>query len=273
MISCIVPTLNRRGMVKEAVRSALCQKDLPCPMEVVVVDDGSTDGTREWMRQEKDRIKGVFSNRLGPGGARNRGAEAASGDLFMFLDSDDLWHEDHASILFDEIRRTGSDAAFCITRNVNSRTGEVFNVPGEDIADNLMPDDMAGLLARWCIILPSSFAIKRESFFSLGGFTDISFGEDWLFFLSLALKGSISPVPVTATTRRLHGESICLNRPDPLRISELLDRIDQELLMAGSRFFPDEFFRKERKSMIFSEASSWYSVQDWYLAMNRHGFI
>lgn len=259
-------------MVEEAVRSALCQEGLSCSMEVVVVDDGSTDGTREWMNRER-RIKGVFTQRLGPGGARNRGADAASGDIFMFLDSDDLWHENHASILLDAICITGADAAFCITKNVNARTGDTFSVPEENLAGKLKTDDLPKLLSRWCILLPSSFAIKRKSFFSLGGFPDIVFGEDWLFFLRVALKGRISPVSVTATTRRLHEDSICIQRPDPFRISELLDRIDQELLMADSLFTPDDLFRKERKSMVFSEAPSWHSVQDWYIAMNKHGFI
>ncbi len=87
-VSVIIPTYNRAEMVGEAVQSALNQS-YP-HVEVIVVDDGSTDGTEELVRREfGDRIRYLYQENSGRSRARNRGIEAATGDAFIFLDSDD----------------------------------------------------------------------------------------------------------------------------------------------------------------------------------------
>ena len=87
-VSIIIPTYNRVGMVIEAVQSAL---DQTYPdVEVIVVDDGSTDGTGERLRTTfGDRIRYLYQDNAGRSRARNRGIAAATGEAFIFLDSDD----------------------------------------------------------------------------------------------------------------------------------------------------------------------------------------
>src|SRR5690242_14976762 len=89
-VSVIIPTYNRARFVGEAVASALAQT-LP-PLEVIVVDDGSTDDTADVVARLNDpRVVYLRQENAGPATARNTGVEAARGDLIALLDSDDRW--------------------------------------------------------------------------------------------------------------------------------------------------------------------------------------
>lgn len=89
LVTVVVPVRNRPGLVREAIDSLLAQTRLPD--EIIVVDDGSTDGTVRVLETYGDRIHVIRTSGLGPSGARNAGVSAARGDLIGFLDSDDLW--------------------------------------------------------------------------------------------------------------------------------------------------------------------------------------
>lgn len=89
MISCIVPVWNGERYLAEALDSVLAQTRPPD--EIVVVDDGSTDGSADIVRGYGARMRYVFQSNAGSAAARNRGVEEARGDLLCFLDQDDLW--------------------------------------------------------------------------------------------------------------------------------------------------------------------------------------
>jgi len=89
LISVIIPTFNRAGHVTRAVESVLVQT-YP-NREIIVVDDGSTDNTREAMKGYENRIKYIYQDNAGVSAARNVGIQAASGQWIAFLDSDDIW--------------------------------------------------------------------------------------------------------------------------------------------------------------------------------------
>jgi glycosyltransferase involved in cell wall biosynthesis len=92
LLSVVIPVWNRPRVVWDAIDSALCQGG-PGEVEVIVVDDASTDGTPESIeRRFGSRVRLLRSPyRRGPGAARNAGARVATGELLAFLDSDDLW--------------------------------------------------------------------------------------------------------------------------------------------------------------------------------------
>jgi glycosyltransferase involved in cell wall biosynthesis len=87
----VIPTWNRARLVRDAIRSALVQRE--GEVEVIVVDDVSTDATAELLEREfGDRIRVLrLDHRRGPGGARNAGVRLARGEFVAFLDSDDVW--------------------------------------------------------------------------------------------------------------------------------------------------------------------------------------
>jgi glycosyltransferase involved in cell wall biosynthesis len=90
-ISCIVPCFNSRAYVAEALDSIFAQTHRP--IEVIVADDGSTDGTLEAARQYSEVVL-VTQPERGPAATRNLGLRRATGELVAFLDADDLWHPD-----------------------------------------------------------------------------------------------------------------------------------------------------------------------------------
>ena len=89
LISCIVPVFNGEHFVAEALESILAQTYRP--IEVVVMDDGSTDGTEEVLGRFGGRIRVIRQANAGPAAARSRGLEVAEGEFVAFQDADDLW--------------------------------------------------------------------------------------------------------------------------------------------------------------------------------------
>lgn len=92
-VSVIIPTYNRARYVSEAIDSVLAQTF--SDYEIIVVDDGSTDNTRDVIHayeMQKVNIRYVTQANSGPGAARNNGLRTAEGDWIAFLDSDDIWH-------------------------------------------------------------------------------------------------------------------------------------------------------------------------------------
>lgn len=90
LISCIIPVFNGARYLREAVESILVQTYWP--IEIIVVDDGSTDSTAEVVRNYSDQVRYVWQPNGGPSAARNQGVSAAQGAFVAFLDQDDVWH-------------------------------------------------------------------------------------------------------------------------------------------------------------------------------------
>ncbi len=273
-ISCIIPTRDRKEMTVQAVRSVLAQ-EMADPLEIIVVDDGSRDGTDQEIRALFPEVTLVTTGGLGPGPARNAGVEAAGGEVVMFLDSDDLWHQDHADILSKALDR--AEAAFCITQNIDMATGTLFEVPDHELCRQIEEGRALELLFKWCYIMPSSFAIRKETFLEAGGFPDhgrgLSLGEDWLFFIALASRSPIELVPKIATTRRLHAGSLCSTRCSPDALKGLVGRIvelarglseEEAALRQGLLSWLDDHM-----ALITKEAGKWQGVQDWFCALKE----
>ena len=92
-VSVVIPTYNRAHTVLDAVWSVLTQRFRD--LELIVVDDGSTDDTAARLAAVGDpRLQVIMGRHAGVSAARNLGVAKASGDLIAFLDSDDLWHPD-----------------------------------------------------------------------------------------------------------------------------------------------------------------------------------
>src|SRR5437773_3781756 len=88
-VSVVIPTYNYARYLPEAIDSALAQTH--APLEVIVVDDGSTDDTPRVLAVYGDRIRVIRQANRGPGAARNTGIAAARGEYVGFLDADDVW--------------------------------------------------------------------------------------------------------------------------------------------------------------------------------------
>jgi glycosyltransferase involved in cell wall biosynthesis len=111
-ISVIIPTYNRASVVQRAIESALAA--VARDDEIIVVDDGSTDGTSELLAPLQDRIRYVRTVNLGPSAARNLGIQLATSPLVAFLDSDDEWLPDKL-YLQRAVMSNFPDLVFCFT--------------------------------------------------------------------------------------------------------------------------------------------------------------
>lgn len=89
LVSVIIPAYNCERFLREAVQSVLDQKY--SPVEIIILDDGSTDGTATVARSFTETVRYLHQSNQGPAAARNRGIEHAQGSLIAFADADDLW--------------------------------------------------------------------------------------------------------------------------------------------------------------------------------------
>lgn len=99
-ISVIIPTYNRAQLVCDAINSVLEQDVKGCKLEIIVVDDGSTDETFQMVSTFGEKVKYIYQTNKGVGAARNRGIKEATGEWLAFLDSDDRWLPDKLSLQF-----------------------------------------------------------------------------------------------------------------------------------------------------------------------------
>ena len=89
LVSVVLPTYNAQEYIAEAIESILSQHY--SPLEIIVIDDGSTDNTKEILADYEDHICYSFQENAGPAAARNAGLKKASGEFIAFSDADDLW--------------------------------------------------------------------------------------------------------------------------------------------------------------------------------------
>jgi len=111
-VSVIIPTYNRRSMVQQAIESCFEGKD-GIDVEVVVVDDGSTDGTRKYLENlDDDRVRPIFQEHQGGQVARNRGLSEAQGKYVKFLDDDDWLKEGALRVEFSALEESNADISY-----------------------------------------------------------------------------------------------------------------------------------------------------------------
>lgn len=113
LISVVIPTYNRKDKLPACIESVLAQTY--ANLEVIVVDDASTDGTQHLFDAPGDpRVRYVrYEQNRGACYARNLGAQHARGSILAFQDSDDLWHADKLQKQYDLLMATGADLCYC----------------------------------------------------------------------------------------------------------------------------------------------------------------
>ena len=112
MISVIIPTYNRGNVIRKSVESVLNQSF--DDIEVIVVDDGSTDDTKIVVQSiSDDRVKYIYQQNAGACAARNTGIESAGGEFIAFQDSDDIWHSEKLERQYQKIISVDADVVLC----------------------------------------------------------------------------------------------------------------------------------------------------------------
>jgi Glycosyl transferase family 2 len=183
VVSVIVPTFQRREYVLRAVKSALAQtfEDF----ELIVVDDGSTDGTGEALGGLDPRIRYEWQENRGVAAARNLGIRLARGDVVAFLDSDDRWLPQHLSVVTTVLRRR-PEAVF-VTTCPHARLAGAAPFDGAEVLD-LLPV----LLFATPVGYPTCIAARRDALVAAGGFDErLPVLEDSDLWLRLSMLGPV----------------------------------------------------------------------------------
>jgi len=199
-VTVVIPTYNRRHLLAEAIDSALSQRG--AEVDVVVVDDGSTDGTVDWLHTAyADRPVQVLSNtgRKGPAGGRNTGMRAARGDLVALLDSDDRFRPGHlaqavqAFQRFAELGLVFGRARYLRNGQPDDYMGPLFerklaSAPTAHRDEGLAvfaPEFFDHLLANGCWFNLSSVVLRRG--LAVQGMNEgLRIAEDYEFWVRLA---------------------------------------------------------------------------------------
>jgi glycosyltransferase involved in cell wall biosynthesis len=209
LVSVIVPMFNRRALIIETLRSALAQR---WPrLEVIVVDDGSTDGSAELVAQtfgDRVRLLRLGTNR-GRSAARNAGWELARGDLVAFLDSDDLWDPEKTARQVVCFEDPDVVLAHCYVRQIDSAGAERARESAEILRAFRIAAargyDYAGLTRTWSRLYTPAVMVRREILGRSGGFdAALAMFEDWDLFWRIARAGRVATLPEVLVSVRVH---------------------------------------------------------------------
>jgi glycosyltransferase involved in cell wall biosynthesis len=199
MISVIIPTFNRKDFILQAIQSV--QEQSVHVDEIIVVDDGSTDGTKELLKDEN--IVYIYQKNSGVSKARNTGIKKAKHEWLAFLDSDDLWHKDKIKeqidlhVKYPELKASFSDETWI-------RNGKVVNKK-----KHLRKEEPTFLNSlRTCKIGTSTFFAHRSVFDDVGLFDEeLKVCEDYDLWLRILLKYKIKLINKELITKRAGHEN------------------------------------------------------------------
>jgi glycosyltransferase involved in cell wall biosynthesis len=266
--SVIVPTFNRASLVLEAVQSVLAQTYTR--LELIVVNDGSTDDTVERLRRVVDpRLSVVTVAHGGVSAARNAGLAVATGTLVSFLDSDDLWLPDKLAIELDFLRRHpdiglvfGDLEKYDGIRHISSfmRTTDVFSKRLPQARTDgfvLNPREMYLCLLQEVPVKTPAMTVRHEVLAAVGGFDELwTSSEDWELLLRLAWVTAFGYVDRPLAVIRVSPDS--LHRLD----QERGDRAMLRLLTERRRHAADAETREAAARGIVrrSKHLGWYYV-------------
>ena len=188
LISVIIPTYNRAAVLPRAIDSVLAQKD--AAFELILVDDGSTDETREIVasRRTLHAIRCFHQENRGPSAARNLGIKHAKGAWIAFLDSDDEWKAGKLKAQLEFFRKN-PEYEICQTEEIWIRNGIRVNPmrkhkkSGGSIFEKCLP---------LCVVSPSAVMMHRKLFDEVGLFDEsLPACEDYDLWLRIAAKHPI----------------------------------------------------------------------------------
>lgn len=227
-VSVIVPTYQRRDLVLHAVASVLAQTQRH--LELIVVDDGSTDGTGVTLAGLDERLRYLWQENRGVSAARNAGIREARGSVVAFLDSDNRWLPDHLEVVLGALARHPQAvlASTCPDFLLSGRER-----PEEAALVEPLPQALVGNTVGFL----SCVAVRRDALLTAGGFDErLMVAEDNDLWTRLALLGPFSYVRRRTVVRgsgpdslyrrgRRSGEHLTAVTLSASRIAEEVERL------------------------------------------------
>jgi glycosyltransferase involved in cell wall biosynthesis len=226
LVSAIIPTYNRAAYIVGAIESVRCQTYRN--VEIIVVDDGSTDDTQARLERYGSSIRVISQANRGPAAARNVGIDAAKGDIVALLDSDDVWEPDKLQRQVSLLQQAG-DAVPCCLCNAWMVSPDGSRIETFQYS-RLSPAVREGLWLNPAEVFASRFvlfaqaaAIRRKVLDRIGGFDEsLRFHEDHELPLRLALEGPWAFIgdPLVSYRRDSPGSYAAIGEANALPLSK-----------------------------------------------------
>lgn len=256
-ISVIIPTFNRLELLKETVESVRNQtfRDF----EIIVVNDGSSDGTSEWLRAQRD-INSLEQANCGIAASRNKGASRARGAWLAFLDHDDIWAPSKLEVQA-AFAKTRPDMALIAARH--ERLGKKYRLPRYP---RWIHGDLFVKEYSESFIHTSSVMIRRDVFHAMGGFpTNYRFADEFHVWLQIAAAHPIAYVDAPLVFIRFYEANTSHNRVgvrtdtyDILMRNYDPERIPARVFLRTLSDHDISFGRAYLKEGSVSEALEWF---------------
>jgi len=196
LVSVVIPTYNYGRFVTQAVDSVLAQTYRP--LEVIVVDDGSTDDTRERLQPYGERIRYVHQLNAGPEGARNTGLALAQGEWVAFLDPDDSWLPGKLELQVRLLEQQ-TDVVMVCSQTCSTQADAV--IPPVPTTRRLA---LAEVFLR-NPVCTSTVLTRKSVVDAVGHFRKGIRSEDWDLWMRIARAGTILMVEAPLVVYRIHG--------------------------------------------------------------------
>ena len=204
-VSVIIPTYNGEKYIREAIDSVLAQSYED--FEIVVVDDGSADNTKEVLDKYEAQIKYIYQENQGRSAARNRGVKESTGEYIAFLDADDLWEVDKLMLQMAYFEKN-SNLGLIYSDALSVRDREVL-VPSLFRERRPYAGRCFDKLLYENFIPTQTVIVKKMVFEAVGGFDEsIEVSEDYDLWLKILKKYEISYIDKVLARYRLHNNNV-----------------------------------------------------------------
>lgn len=269
MISVVIPLYNKEKHIETAIQSILSQTYQD--FEIVIVNDGSTDGSVEEASKIQDsRIRIIQQDNAGVAAARNKGIKEANGKHIAFLDADDEWDTDYLSTQVDLVLRYPEANVFATNYVLKNSLGEETPTIIREVR---FPDE-CGILENYFEVAANSHPpiwtsaviVRKDAILSIGGFpVGIKSGEDLLTWARLAARFKIAYCRKPLAKFNVEGYEVC---EKPKRIPTEDDFVGRELLKIKKEFHPahiDDYishWHKMRSSVYMRLGMRWKSIRE-----------
>jgi glycosyltransferase involved in cell wall biosynthesis len=235
-VSVIIPLYNQKEFVRQSIESILSQT-YP-NIEILVVNDGSTDNPQEVLRKYEENIIIINQENKGLSAARNAGLKECSGEYIQFLDADDFLHNDKIKLQLESMQAVDSVVSYCEVAQYIEYTNQVYlNYIGE------IEDMFRYLYNVWYSYpLPiHALLFKKEIFSKLGLFEEqLKASEDRYFLSRVAVSGiKFSYFPFIGGFRRIHNNNMGMRKLHIMsNLIKYYKKINNEV---GDKYFFDNF--------------------------------
>ncbi len=294
-VSAVIPVYNNEAYIAAAVKSVLAQTRLPT--EVIVVDDGSTDGTAAALKSYRDSIKYVYQKNRGEPAARNRGIRESTSEFIAFLDGDDLWCSNKLELQMEYLRQHPNCALVYTDMSTFDENG-IIDASVKDRFQMALPSGrIFHALFMRALFGSGSVIFRKECVDTVGYFDeDLLVGSDYEMWLRMARQFELGAVDRPLLMYRYHpsmstrglGLKMCKGVPWEVAVLSKILRLYPEAIDELGRFAVKrrmakpyaavayaKFRRSEHKDArpLLRKAIAYWPTNSWYWTLYGATFL